>query len=384
MLDEDRWPYVRTGPGTLAGRCLRSYWQPIYESTRLAAGQAVQVQVLGEWFTLYRGEAGQPHLVAHRCPHRDTVLATGHVEGDSIRCFYHGWRYEADGRCVEQPAEPKPFCAKIRIASHPLREQLGLVFAYLGEGEPPPLPQWPEFEGESVSSIALLPCNWFQSAENIMDDVHVAFTHRALGELSGSSRGREYPRVDASETPFGMTARFRTSEKTERNHWLMPNICCVGYDLQFPRRNKEPLRFRARTLFWYVPVDDVSHLHVMVTAPGSALLRGQMRAELETPHSVAQQILDVLEGRSTAHRAAGGAPKVPNLVRTQDGVAVVGQGAIVDRSREHLGASDAGIVMLRRIWRSELRRLAQGETPTAYVRPDNLLDLLAPEAGCEA
>jgi hypothetical protein len=175
-----------------------------------------------------------------------------------------------------------------------------------------------------------------------------------------------------------MTVSFATAAKTERNHWIMPNICSVGYDLQFPRKNKPNLKFRARTLFWYVPVDDHSHLHVMVTVPGSQLLVGMMKAENETPHSVAQQIMDVLEGRSQAHRGgADGEKKVPNLVRTQDGVAIVGQGAIADRNNEHLGASDAGVVLLRRLWRRELRRLAQGEASTPYQRPLNLLDLLS-------
>jgi 5,5'-dehydrodivanillate O-demethylase len=314
--------------------------------------------------------------VGQRCAHRNTVLSAGTVEGENIRCYYHGWLFGPDGRCLEQPAEPKPFCDKVGIAAYPVCEQLDLVFVFLGDGEPPPLPRWPEFENDSVSSIATLPCNYFQSAENIMDDVHVAFIHRDLRELSGSPRGK-LPKVEASETPFGMTARFRTADRTERNHWLMPNICSLGYDLQSARNTAR--RFRARTLFWYVPVDDQSHLHVMVTVPGSPFLRNVMLAENAKPHDVAQQIIDVLEGRSNAHRgAAGGQPKIPDLVRTQDGVAIVGQGAIADRSREHLGASDAAIVLLRRIWRRELRRLSRGETLTSYVRPADLLELLAP------
>src|SRR3569833_2668645 len=271
MLDEDHWPFVRTGPATLAGRYLRCFWQPVYESAKLAAKQAVQVHAIGGSFTLYRGESGAAHLVAHRCPHRNTILATGYVIGESISCYYHGWRFDHDGRCLEQPAEPKPFCAKVGIAAYPVREQLGLIFVYLGEGQPPPLPQWPEFETNSVTSIAQIPCNYFQNAKNNKDDVHVAFTHRTLGELSGSSRG-SYPRVEAEETAYGLVASFHADDKTERNHWIMPNICTVGYDLLFPRKGKEDLRFRARTLFWYVPVDDESHLHVMVTVPGSALL----------------------------------------------------------------------------------------------------------------
>lgn len=378
MIDEEHWPFVHTGPGTLAGRYLRAFWQPVCTSATLAVRQAVQVHVLGESFTLYRGESGTAHLVGHRCSHRNTLLAIGRIEGENIRCYYHGWCFDPHGRCVEQPAEPRPFCEKTPIAAYPVSEQLGLVFAYLGGGEPPPLPCWPEFETESVTSIALIPCNYFQSAENIMDDVHVAFTHSTLGELSGSTRGYQQPHVEAFETAFGMTARFRVGEVIESNHWMMPNLCCVGYDLRFPRKDMEDRRFRARTLFWYVPVDDASHLHVMVTVPGSALLCSRIQSEMETPHSVAQQITDVLEGRSMAHRGGGGGqPKVPNLVRTQDGVAVVGQGQLTDRTQEHLGASDAGVVLLRKIWRRELRRLNRGQPLTAYARPDDVLALVS-------
>src|SRR5205823_2079433 len=99
---------------------------------------------------------------------------------------------------------------------------------------------------------------------------------------SGSSRGYQQPKVAAFETPFGMTVCFQVMEKTERNYWLMPNLCCVSYDLAFPRKGKNDMKFRARTLFWYVPVDDSSHMHVMVTVPGSTLLCSRMREEIDT------------------------------------------------------------------------------------------------------
>ncbi|HEY3116170.1 MAG TPA: Rieske 2Fe-2S domain-containing protein, partial [Chloroflexota bacterium] len=99
---------VRTGPGTLAGRYLRGFWQPVAVAADLPIGRAKPIRVMSEDFTLYRGESGQPHVLAFRCAHRGTQLSTGWVEGDSLRCFYHGWRYDPDGQCVEQPAEPEP------------------------------------------------------------------------------------------------------------------------------------------------------------------------------------------------------------------------------------------------------------------------------------
>src|SRR4029453_13891072 len=92
-----------TGPGTPAGKYLRRFWQPVYHSVDLKAGAPVPLRILGEDFTLYRGESGGPHLVAPRCPHRGTRLSLGHIEGDALRCFYHGWKFAPDGKCIEQP-----------------------------------------------------------------------------------------------------------------------------------------------------------------------------------------------------------------------------------------------------------------------------------------
>src|SRR5687767_8435488 len=105
---------VHTGPGTLAGRYLRMFWQPVCRAEDLPAGHAKPLHILGEDFTLYRGESGKPHLIAPRCAHRGTQLSTGWVEGDCVRCFYHGWKYDASGQCVEQPAEEAGFARKVK------------------------------------------------------------------------------------------------------------------------------------------------------------------------------------------------------------------------------------------------------------------------------
>src|SRR5579883_2699377 len=140
--NDANFPHV--GPRTLAGRYLRRFWQPVYRAADLPAGWAKPLRILGEDFTLYRGEGGQPHIVAFRCAHRGTQLSTGWVEGDCLRCFYHGWKYDASGQCVEMPAEDPSFPPKVKIRSYPTEEYLGLIFAYLGEDEAPPLPRFPE------------------------------------------------------------------------------------------------------------------------------------------------------------------------------------------------------------------------------------------------
>jgi len=114
--------FVHTGPETLAGRYLRRFWQPVACCHELRAGQALPVRILSEDFTLYRGATGTAHLVGNRCAHRGTQLSVGWVEDDCIRCFYHGWKYDGAGQCVEQPAEGESFASKVRIASYPVQE----------------------------------------------------------------------------------------------------------------------------------------------------------------------------------------------------------------------------------------------------------------------
>ena len=100
-LDE----FARTGPDTLGGRYLRQFWHPVARSQDLANGDAKTIRILSETFTLYRGESGVAHISADRCPHRLAALGVGYVEGDSLRCIYHGWKFNETGRCVERPAE---------------------------------------------------------------------------------------------------------------------------------------------------------------------------------------------------------------------------------------------------------------------------------------
>jgi 5,5'-dehydrodivanillate O-demethylase len=104
----------RVGPGTPAGRYLRLFWHPVLRARDLRPGQAKPIEVLGQKFTVYRGSDGVVRVVDFRCAHRGAQLSLGWVEGDAIRCRYHGWKYDGAGRCVEQPNEQEPFCDKVR------------------------------------------------------------------------------------------------------------------------------------------------------------------------------------------------------------------------------------------------------------------------------
>jgi 5,5'-dehydrodivanillate O-demethylase oxygenase subunit len=358
----EEFNFVHTGPGTIAGRYLRRFWQPIYLSRELATGQAVPIRIMSEEFTLYRGESGRAYITAHRCPHRGAQLSIGRVRGEELSCRYHGWTFGPTGQCTAQPAEPQPFAGKVKVKTYPAREAIGFIFAYLGEGAPPPFPEWPKL-GQFLHRHRI-DCNYFQSAENIMDDVHVHFSHRNSALLRHSNRAT-LPKVSAYETRFGLTQELRHERSTELNHFIMPNMCY----LQFVHRK----RVKVSTLFAYVPIDDTHHYHYMSIAAATwypkifdKLLFGlaawiDKRRRADKDHWYSKKTLEVLSGKSTFDRIGN--------ARLQDTIMCVGQGPIADRSAERLGKSDAAVILLRKIWKRELRLLAEGKPTTDFAFP---------------
>ena len=369
-----------TGPGTIAGRYMRLFWQPVYVSDALPSGRAVPIRIMSEQCTLYRGETGSAHVLAFRCAHRGTQLSTGWVEGDNIRCFYHGWKYDGSGQCIEQPAEPEPFSEKVRLRSYPAEEYAGLIFAYFGEGEPPPLPRHPELEGEDaiVEARASLvyPCNYFNRIDNATDMSHTTFAH--FGLHSSPDGGFEFnpPRIEAHETDYGavIVGEYPGDGAQKVHHYFMPN-----YN-EFGLRAEDPAETRGRVRFsWKVPLDDshaVNFLATRVYLTGEAAERhrsrraradggGDQRGSEESPVELVESML-------------AGRLYVQDLAARSEGVALgdlttmVGQGVIADRANDRLGRSDAGVILVRKMWERELRALEQGRPLKRWTRPEGL------------
>jgi len=360
-LGPDEWTDVaHTGPGTLAGRFMRTFWHPVYLARDLKAGRAVPVTIMGEQFTLYRGESGAPHAVAFRCTHRGTQLSTGWVEGENLRCFYHGWMYGPDGQCVEQPAEPEPFCQKVRIRSYPCEEYLGLIFVYQGDGEPPPMLRFPELEGEGIleNSTYVRMCNYFNQLESNMDEVHVAFVHRN-SEFTATGLNDGIPQITGEETEYGVVKYgHRAGQPTRVSHFFFPNALMIAGSAGASSQTI------SQNLAWRVPVDDLHHRSFNVSylpLAGEDVERYRARQherrlrlqDLPTPNEITAAILrGELHVDDVADR--------PDVVNIQDNVAQGGQGVIIDRSIEHLGRSDHMVVKFRQIWQRELHALAEG------------------------
>jgi 5,5'-dehydrodivanillate O-demethylase len=394
-----------TGPETLAGRFIRRFWQPIYRAEDLPAGRAKPIRFANEDFTLYRGEAPPPahsptrreetdnsplaatgnegaaHIVAFRCAHRGTQLSTGWVEGDELRCFYHGWKYGPDGQCTEQPAEPEPFCNRIRIRAIPTQEYLGLIFGYFGEGEPPPLPRFPEFENEAdgIREAYTYGIPWkmnvFNSLEN--DPFHGAWVHRESYLASGRVG---IPTVRCEETEYGYTTSIQLPEtathwREAQNHFLMPN---ANYATRTaPELGRDAWR---EALAWRVPVDDthmisfgVNFTHMPQEKRADYLARRTARAEVLStlpPYSEVGEA--VLRGELRIEDIADRHQHPDRLFNIQDYVSQVGQGAIPDSSQWHFGREDVTVIMLRTLWQREMRNLAEGRPLKQWQRTGRL------------
>jgi 5,5'-dehydrodivanillate O-demethylase oxygenase subunit len=388
--------FVHTGPDTLAGRYLRMFWQPVCRAQDLQLGRAVPIQIMNETFTLYRGEGGTAHAVAFRCAHRGTQLSTGWVEGDCIRCRYHGWKYDETGQCVEQPGEDESFAVKVRIRSYPVREYLGLVFAYLGEGEPPPFRRFPDFERPDVLVVnevsEYYPCNFFNRLDNAPDMGHVAFAHAESTRRTNRVLNRPDRRIILSlsfeETEYGLrtTAVAGASGAPRHLHFHMPNINQVGGVStgggSIEGTAQDSVALRSERLFWRVPIDDehcISYIAGIIYISGAQAEEYLQRrdealkraAEADSIEEIGDAILagkmtiEDMDTRLTSRRTFS----------LEDYVTQVGQGAIIDRSQEHLGRMDGGTILLRRLWQRELRALAEGRPLTQWRTPAGLSDM---------
>lgn len=359
---------VHVGPSTLAGRYLRRFWQPVYVAASLRPGSAKPIKFAGENFTLYRGEGGIPHVIHFRCAHRGTQLSVGWVEGDCIRCRYHGWKYDASGQCVEIPGQSESFSGKVRIRSYPTEEYIGLIFAYFGEGAPPTLPHYRDFEsgGVTVGTMYKRACNYFTNVENSVDLLHVAFTHEDISNY----RSLGVSTISAHESEWGTTVSATSPDGRVRvNQFGMPNI------INFKTPPEVPASEWTDVLAWRVPVDDENHVSfssklIHVNGEAADRLRETYRVKPADGDPVASKLAaSVLAGEITMDDI----PETADLLTIQDHVTQIGQGAIADRVNERLGPSDVGPILLRQIYLRELRALAEGGPLKEWTRPNKLV-----------
>jgi phenylpropionate dioxygenase-like ring-hydroxylating dioxygenase large terminal subunit len=395
---EDNVLLTRVAPGTAMGAVLRRYWLPLCESGELGPpdGPPRRTRLLGEDLVAFRDSLGRPGLLAEACPHRRTSLFLGRNEEEGLRCVYHGWKFDVSGRCLDMPTEPEgsSLRGRVRAVAYPCRELNGIVWALLEPGDPSstdvPRLGWAESPPECRSVLTYQrACNWLQALEGDLDTAHLAWLHARFNAEGArevafheGDRLRDgvvrdpRPELEVVDSPAGVTIAARREHDAESHYWrltqfLMPIFTSVP-SIGDEHRGKAFVALDdTHTRVWeftWGRSSGVLHEAGPRRVPASGfrpetpdpLSRGRFAAGRENEYG--------LDRERQRCESFSGIEDCPPL---QDAAVQESMGAIVDRSAEQLGASDAGIVRVRRrLLDAALRLRDFGEGPPGFREPD--------------
>ena len=386
MTREQNELLTRIRQGTPAGQLLRRYWQPVALLEELAGPRPLKaVRVLGQDLVLFRDPDGRLGLLDRDCPHRGADLAFGRLEDGGLRCLFHGWLFDTQGKCLETPAEPveSRICSRVRQRAYPVQERGGMVFAYLGEGPPPALPALDCFVAPDSHVFAFkgyLDCNWLQAVEVGVDPAHASFLHRFFEDASASDAyGRQFraasadselpmtrilrqfprPRIEVQPSEIGLRITALREIGEGRMHVRVTNLL-------FPQAFVIPMSQDMTITQWHVPVDDVScywfAIFTSFAAPVDKTTMRQQRLQLYPEPDYKPRLgrfndygFNLQEQQVSTYTGMG------EDINVHDQWAVESQGAIQDRTREHLGLTDKAIVAFRMLLLAALKQVTAGE-----------------------
>ena len=351
----------RVGPGTPCGEFLRRYWYPIAPVQELSPEQPTRfVRILGEDLVLFLDKSGRAGLIADHCSHRGASLMYGRVEERGIACAYHGWLYDTAGNVLETPPERNEAIIKsVKQTAYPVQKFIGLYWTYLGPQPAPYLPNydvWVRRDGRRHIKVQpLLDCNWLQPTENSVDPAHSQILHQAAGgrKITNTTRGRidDIESFDFYQTPYGiMKRRVHKSGALDEHPLIFPNI----------------LRHYGETQV-RVPVDDY-HTYIVwicfTPNPDGSIVEdeGEPKVYYMEPHKYPPE---------KSHPFAKYTMLAEPDVQPQDTAMWETQGAIGDRTVEHLSFSDRGVVMLRRMLHENIEKVQMGLDPMGVYRDPN-------------
>jgi len=399
---------TRIGPGTPAGSLLRRYWQPVALVDEMQGERPVKaVRVLGENFVLFRNQT-QYGLVERHCAHRGADLAYGRLEDGGLRCSFHGWLYDVNGRCIDTPAEPEGsrLCEHIRLRACPVIEKSGVLFAYLGAGEPPAFPHFDCFVAPSAYTFAFKgywDCNWLQALEVGIDPSHASWLHKFFeDEDPAASYGKQFrglpsdsalpiskvlreydrPEIRVERTAYGMRLHTLRRISAAQTHIRVTNVL-------FPQAFVIPMNAEMTISQWHVPVDDGGcYWYAIFTSFTSPVDKETMRNQrLKTyPAPDYKPIFNKSNswGFNAEEQQRRTFTGMGFDINIHDQWACESQGKIQDRTRENLGSTDKGIVLYRRLLVDAIRKNEAGQLviDTAAAGPP-AIDGIGPTASIE-
>ena len=369
LTREENELLTQVSRGTPCGELLRRYWHPVAAAAELTEEKPIRaVKILGEELVVYRDKKGNFGLVGEHCPHRSASLAYGRVDEEGIRCPYHGWKFDCTGRCLEQPAEPagSTFKDRIKHVAYPVQCLGGLIYAYLGPAPTPLLPRWDVLVWEHgrrwIVKDSLIDCNWLQAMENSVDPAHLFWLHGDTAHLAPRvkkyAEKHEFIRFEYGIKKRRTTLPLATGGKPEvdEHPLLFPSILRHVATDKSGKGHRHNLQIR-------VPVDD-THTQVF-------------RVNF-VPHDTERSLPDAAVPLRLAQLKFGPREYDMTLVSAQDSMAWETQGPLTDRTREHLGIEDEGVIELRKMLREQIDRVQHGLEPLGVIRDptkNRLIDL---------
>lgn len=369
LTREENELLTQVSRGTPCGELLRRYWHPVAAAAELTEEKPIRaVKILGEELVVYRDKKGNFGLVGEHCPHRSASLAYGRVDEEGIRCPYHGWKFDCTGRCLEQPAEPagSTFKDRIKHVAYPVQCLGGLIYAYLGPAPAPLLPRWDVLVWEHgkrwIVKDSLIDCNWLQAMENSVDPAHLFWLHGDTAHLAPRvkkyAEKHEFIRFEYGIKKRRTTLPLATGGKPEvdEHPLLFPSILRHVATDKGGKGHRHNLQIR-------VPVDD-THTQVF-------------RVNF-VPHDTERSLPDAAVPLRLAQLKFGPREYDMTLVSAQDSMAWETQGPLTDRTREHLGIEDEGVIELRKMLREQIDRVQHGLEPLGVIRDptkNRLIDL---------
>lgn len=357
-------------PNTAAGEWFRRYWVVVSRSEDLK-DIPLRVKILGEELVLFRDDSARLGLLALHCSHRGTSLEYGDIECGGLRCPYHGWLYDIEGNCLEQPAEPPQslFYKKVKQVSYPVRELGGLIWAYMGpdKPDPPPLPQYSALVRRDGFRAIPLPryyeYNWFNFFENAPDITHASILHASGTGHATRTWGDNFfnrmnvPPFDVIETDYGIEIiSHKPGPKAGTKYVHIMSAALPGI-VQVTGRTEDESDDE-RTLF--ITPSDNDHFIVFSadfhagSDPDFLVERQNLRANLP-----AEQDLQVYDKRKYM--------PFRGQVWQEDIVCQSTQGAIGSRKPERLGESDRGVILLRKMVLQAIETVRRGSRPKGVL-----------------
>ncbi len=379
---------TRTGADSPAGRLLRNYWQPVALVDELEGKRPMKaVKVLGQDLVLFRDEDGRYGLLDRDCPHRGADLAYGRIEDGGLRCAFHGWLFDVRGQCLQTPAEPdgSKLAGRIRQRSYPVVEKSGVLFAWFGEGSPSAFPAFDCFVAPDSHTFAFkgfLECNWMQALEVGIDPAHASFLHRFFeDEDTSGGYGKQFRGTSAdSDMPITRVLReFERPEiKVDRTDYGLRLIALRSLNasdmhvrvtnLLFPQAFVIPMSAEMTISQWHVPVDDTHcywyAIFTSFTGPVDKQMMRDQRLQLYTLPDYKPRVgkwnhygFDAEQQRTSTYTGMG------HDINVHDQWAVESPGPIQDRTREHLGTTDKGVIAYRKMLVEAIEQNAAGAKP---------------------